>query len=148
MEAYQSYIWNATARLLIQGGCSQGAMVEAPDPFGRMLFPEAASVPVELRALDVPILGHKSKLEEPWQAAARSVLANEGITTAELEIPGLRRPYFGEARRPLFVAAREFRMGQPQRDEFAQGPPRLRRRLEFVLPRGAYATVLLRAMGQ
>jgi tRNA(Glu) U13 pseudouridine synthase TruD len=61
-------------------------------------------------------------------------------------VPGLRRPDFGEAPRGLFAEAAGFALDPPTADElFAD---RLRRSVRFELPRGAYATVLLRALGQ
>jgi tRNA pseudouridine13 synthase len=147
VHAYQSHLWNATARRLVAERCSQpGPIIAAADPFGEMLFPAAASVPQELAELNLPVLGQASTLREPWRAAAGAVLAEEEITTAMLRIPGLRRPRFAEVPRRLFVAAGGFSMSPPEPDDAR--PRRLNRILSFDLPRGAYATVVLRALGQ
>ena len=148
VEAYQSHLWTATARLLIAQRCAEaGPILEAADPFGKMLFPASAAVPEDLRGLVLPVLGHDSPLEEPWKSAAEAVLTNEGLTTADLSIPGLRRPSFGAAPRPLFVTAEGFVAAPAEHDEITGGR-RFKRALQFNLPRGAYATVLLRALGQ
>jgi tRNA(Glu) U13 pseudouridine synthase TruD len=132
-----------------------------------MHFPASASIPPELAGLDLPILGRDSPLLEPWRSAAQAVLSEESITTAMLRVPGLRRPHFGQATRRLFVAAANFSLSPPEADAppaDASAPPsagkrpadrsktkrptRFSRTLSFDLPRGAYATVLLRALGQ
>jgi len=147
VHAYQSYLWNTTARRLVAARCAgPGPVLAAKDPFGEMLFPAPQNVPADLTDLDLPVLGRDTALGEPWRAAAEETLAEEGITTALLRIPGLRRPQFGEAPRRLFVSATGFEMAPPEKDD--QGPRRLKVTLRFDLPRGAYATVLLRALGQ
>jgi len=143
--AYQSWLWNATARRLVVERCGEtGPVLSVEDPFGEMLFPAAACVPDDLAGLELPLLGYKSELGGPWAAAAAAVLADEGISTAQLRIPRVRRPFFGEEPRPLFVRAAEFTCAAPEQEE----RNRFARTLAFQLPRGAYATVVLRALGQ
>ena len=147
VHAYQSHLWNATARRLVAARCAgPGPVLAVKDPFGEMLFPAPGNVPADLADLELPVLGRDSPLAEPWRAAAEETLAEEGLATAMLRIPGLRRPQFGEAPRRLFVRAERFEMTPPEKDDLA--PRRLKVALSFELPRGAYATVLLRAMGQ
>ncbi len=78
----------------------------------------------------------------------REVLAAEGIELSKLRVPGLRKPFFGEAPRPLFVRAAAFSISQPEPDELSSRQDKLKRTVRFDLPRGAYATVVLRALGQ
>jgi tRNA pseudouridine13 synthase len=148
VEAYQSWLWNRIARTLIGQRFPPDGVITAPDPFGTMVFPAAAAIGEELAALDLPLLGRDSPLLPPWQHAAETVLREEGITTVDLRVPGLRRPYFGQAARRLFVDAAGFSLSQPEAEEPGNKPLRLRRLLTFDLPRGAYAVVLLRALGQ
>jgi len=150
VEAYQSLLWNRVARRLAEriGG---EEVLRARDDFGEMAFPPAHRVEPAWRGQAVPVLGKNTALAEPWGEAARSVLEEEGLAPGDLRIPGLRRPFFGEAPRPMFVVASGFEMAGAAEDERAAGPrgaARLQRRLRFDLPRGAYATVVLRALGQ
>jgi len=98
----------------------------------------------------MPVLAKGSELAEPWGTFASEALAAEGITLEQLTIPGLRRPFFGEANRPLFVDATDFALGAWEPDEEASenSSKGLKRHVAFDLPRGAYATVVLRALGQ
>ena len=43
-----------------------------------------------------------------WASAASAVLEEEGITTKDLRIPGVERPWFAEVERQLFVEAEGF----------------------------------------
>jgi tRNA pseudouridine13 synthase len=146
--AFQSHLWNDAARRIMRqiGGAERAFEVE--DPFGPMVFVDAPAVPQSWRELVMPVLGKGSELREPWGGAAKASLASVGLSApSELRIRAFRRPYFGEAERPLFVRASGFVAGAPVRDELIPKGKRLRRELRFTLPRGSYATVLLRALG-
>ena len=150
VQAYQSFLWNEIARDLVETACGgPRAMLTYDGRFGKMSFPHAANVPSDLVDLDLPVLGYKSELKAPWNAAAERVLTREGLTgTDALRIRGVRRPFFGEAPRNLFVSAERFDLSATQPDASAPESLRLLRQLSFDLPRGAYATTLLRALGQ
>lgn len=85
-------------------------------------------------------------LVEPWAAAAQHVIAEHNLTTGDLRIPGLKRPFFGKAERPLFARAGGFSLTPRHPDELT--PKRFKVVVAFDLPRGSYATVVLRALGQ
>jgi tRNA pseudouridine13 synthase len=141
VEAYQSWLWNAVARETVP---RDGAIV-ADDPHGALVFPAPTRVSAALRALRLPHPSPETVPSRPWGEAMARVLADEGVALADLQIRGARRPRFGVAPRPLFVHARGYRAGAVAPDESGDG---LKRTLAFSLPRGAYATVLLRALGQ
>lgn len=167
VEAYQSMLWNQTARRMMNGlaaeaGAAQASapdggaggdpshraeLIRTPDEFGEMVFPPATLVPEAWRDMEMPVLAKNTRLEGPWREAASDALREEGIGVEQLKIPGVRRPFFGDAMRRLFVRAAGFSLSAPERDELG-GPGALRRTASFDLPRGAYATVVLRALGQ
>ena len=152
VEAYQSHLWNATASELIGHRCPADRVWEAGGEeeeaaaggLAVMRFVAAGAVGPELAGLVVPLAGPQTKLRPPWSHALRAVMERERLRLSELPIPGLRRPFFGEAERTLFADAEGFAISPPQAERKGQ----LRRTLRFRLPRGAYATVLLAAMGQ
>ncbi len=145
VEAWQSLLWNRTACKLIEAHGPVARVLD--DTFCRIAFPVPSTVHAKWRSLMLPVLGKNSELHEPWKAAAEAVLAEEGITTAELKIPGLDRPWFAEVERQLFIEATNFHAANPQQDETQEASVRFKRTLSFTLPRGCYATVLLRAVG-
>ncbi|HYD00487.1 MAG TPA: hypothetical protein VEB22_04615, partial [Phycisphaerales bacterium] len=113
---------------------------------GEMLFADAAVVPGDLRTLNLPLLAPSVQLEPPWAEAASGVLMEAKMTVADLRIPGLKRPFFGAADRNLLAAATAFSLSKSAEDELTPG--RIKRTAAFELPRGGYATVVLRALGQ
>jgi tRNA(Glu) U13 pseudouridine synthase TruD len=90
-------------------------------------------------------MGGEAHSAEVRAAIAESLRA-ENVHADDLRIPGLDRPFFGAAWRPLAVRVERFAISKTERDELATGD-RLRRTVTFDLPRGAYATVVLRALG-
>jgi tRNA(Glu) U13 pseudouridine synthase TruD len=58
-----------------------------------------------------------------------------------------RQPNFDAFPRPLMLKAEQFTAGGAQRDDLTDGNWG-KVELSFALPRGSYATVLLRALGQ
>jgi tRNA pseudouridine13 synthase len=147
--AYQSYLWNAIARKLVEKECApRGQVLYVEDTFGAMLFPTRESLPPELLALELPLLAKKTELIEPWKQSAEEVLAAEGIAVSDIQIPGVRRPFFGEEPRALFFTTQDFELAPALKDETAGDKSRMKRTVTFSLPPGSYATVLLRALGQ
>ncbi len=160
VEAYQSHLWNEAARLLARRIADDTPPAEtgnedrirgprllrSDDPYGDMLFPIAAAVSERWRTLVLPLLSRRTRLEDPWADAVSTVLSEEGLTLDDLRIPGLRRPFFGEAPRTLFADADGFELSRAEPDELTPG--RLCVTVSFDLPRGAYATVVLRALGE
>ncbi len=132
VEAYQSWLWNLIADRFIEGHAMHG-----PNDSNALLD------------LSIPTLGPGVVIEGPWATAAQETLASEGLTPESMTIPGLRRPAFGVVTRPLYVRASGTVLSEPFEDEFAAARSSKRRaiRLSFSLPRGSYATVLLRELG-
>lgn len=151
VEAYQSHLWNAITRELahaISEATAQRAF-EAEDLFGPMIFPRAAAITPAFLAFPIPMPSPRAVYHECLSEIVAGVLADEGVALESLRIPGLARPYFGGGDRPFVATARAFRIEPPVPDEFAGGgSANLACTVSFELPRGAYATVLLRALGQ
>lgn len=153
VEAFQSHLWNRTAHALAAGAAGGPAQcLRSDDEYGEMLFLRAQELRSPrgkaLAELNLPVLGPETKLLEPWREAALDSLEREGLIQSSLVIPGLRRPFFGEADRAFIARASRFEMTAPIRDDLDSSGKRLRRTLRFDLPRGSYATVVLRAIGQ
>jgi tRNA pseudouridine13 synthase len=147
--AYQSYLWNETARRLIEKTCTEhGRVLVVDGDYGQMLFPETVATPPELAELNIPLLARKTELAGVWKEAAEETLKTEGVELSELHIPGVRRPFFGEEPRALFFVTEGFKLAASAPDETAGDRSRAKRLIEFSLPPGCYATVLLRALGE
>jgi len=150
VEAYQSHLWNRIAAEVVREFARARGVdaIEADDDFGVMRFLTADALDERDCAIEVPTLCHTTMLAPPWGVHAERILREEGLRIDQLRVPGLRRPEFGEAWRALFIRAERFEMTPAERDEFDERGLRGKRRLRFELPRGAYATVVLRALGE
>ncbi len=151
VEAYQSHLWNAIARELAHALSETTAqsIFEAPDNFGPLLFPRVAALTPAFRAMSIPTPSPRSIMPECLSEIVTGILADEGLTLGALRIPGLARPYFGGGDRPFIAQARAWTISETFVDEFTLGVrANMACTVGFELPRGAYATVLLRALGQ
>lgn len=161
VEAFQSVLWNETVRRFVSG--LPGQKHATPDEFGEMVFPFARTLGDDVRGMEIPMFAPSTVLAEPWKAAAEAALAEQGVRLEDLRVPMLRRPQFGEAMRPVVMRCTGFAISPPLADELDQRNPmnptdhamgpggavaRYKRVVEFDLPRGSYATVVLRALGQ
>ena len=147
VEAFQSHLWNAVAAALVRSTPPEDLIPSSDVANDGMVFPTSPHWTPERRQLHVPMLCGSTRLEGAWGRAAGDVLAAEGLSIEQLRVPGLRRPAFSEASRPLLAAAGHATVTASEPDELGRAG-RLKRTLRFDLPRGAYATVLLRALGQ
>jgi tRNA pseudouridine13 synthase len=145
VEAFQSLLWNRAAARILRAACPR--VIETPSPFGALVFPEFSCVPPDLRSLRAPMPSSEMTSDDLWGKAMLTELMAEGLTAPHLRVPGLRRPTFGAGTRSLFVNLPDFLLDDPAPDDLSRCPGRLKRRVVFTLPRGAYATVVLRALG-
>jgi len=151
VEAFQSHLWNAIVRELsdaVADSTVQSAFT-ADDIYGALVFPRATAFTPAFLELGIPLPSPRAIMPECLAEIVAGVLADEGVELGKLRIPGLQRPWFGGGDRPFVARARNFTLSAPMHDEFAGNSPlNLACRASFELPRGAYATVLLRALGQ
>jgi tRNA pseudouridine13 synthase len=151
VESYQSYLWNAIVRELSDALAEATAQraFEADDAFGPLIFPRASALTPAFRELGIPMPSPRAIMPECLSVIVDGILADEGITLGQLHIPGLQSPWFGGGERPFVSRVRNWSISAPMDDEFAgNSPANLACRVGFELRRGAYATVVLRALGQ
>ena len=149
VDAYQSHLWNATAANLVRSIPDVQTVDSSNIEDDGFVFPAANHWTPPRQQLEVPMLAADTLLTPPWGDAARRALEAEGIRIDQLRIPGMRRPAFSSSLRAIFARASNVAVTAPEKDELATTTTaRFKRTLAFSLPRGTYATVLLRALGQ
>lgn len=150
IEAYQSHLWNRIAARVAAHAVPPAKLFTAADEAGPLIFPDAAALPADRFDLDLPLPAPDAIPPSTWKSVYEQVLAEDGLTLDRMKIPGIRRPFFGAAPRSLLVRASALSLGKAEPDETASktSPKNLKFSVEFDLPRGAYATVVLRALGQ
>lgn len=144
LAAYQSDLWN---RIL----CRWLAQCFAPA--------DLATLRLKHRTLLAPrrSLAHPCTLTFPlpsarvkpgpeyadWLPLAEEVLREDGLTLAQMQVKGLRKPYFAKGDRFAFVSPDHLTLTQEADDLH---PGRLKCHLHFDLPRGSYATILIKRL--
>ncbi|MCX6565615.1 MAG: tRNA pseudouridine(13) synthase TruD [Candidatus Aminicenantes bacterium] len=140
---FQAHLWNETLRRILRA--RNIAAAEVPGREGPYLFwreiPEADLS--ALRALHLPTAA--AKMEFPDREAEilfHAVLAEKSLTRADFRTRELRRVRFQSFLRPAAVVPVDFRVLERGSDELHPGRKKIV--LRFALPRGSYATILVK----
>jgi tRNA pseudouridine13 synthase len=149
LNAYQSYLFNEILSGWLEAlGREHGfSLLSRSYRHGRFLYPEklTAGLLDRLRDSQLPVPGFDSEVRDPAvREVAEEVLAREGISWGDLRVRQMSRMRVHGVERSALVFPRELEVGAPAADELYPG--RLRMTLQFFLPRGSYATLLLKRM--
>jgi tRNA pseudouridine13 synthase len=147
LSVYQSYLWNRMLARWLREHCRKSDLREVdlrlgPAPFPAELDPQQREA---WKTLQIPLPSARLKLDEsdPLFALVNAVLAEERLSLAELRVRGVRDLFFSKGVRsaaciPSGLTA-EF-----GGDELRAGRQKLI--LSFELPRGCYATMVVKAL--
>lgn len=149
LGAYQSLIWNRMLASCVRDHCDveQLAFIRlktGPAPVPRQM---AAEVRTKLLSMMLPLPSARLPMDSdavwaPWVEAA---LHDQGHTLHEMKLPGLRKPFFSKGDRPAFVEPVNLSAGDDHDERYAD---RFKAVLRFELPRGSYATILVKRLTQ
>lgn len=145
LSAYQSKLWNRLLdRWVVRHARPKQLIRLAPAAGGwhllRRLGPEDRDF---WRGCALPLPSARLQLEpgDPVAAAVQEILADEGLTLDQMKVPGLRKPFFSKGERPAWFWPDGLTVDRAA-DELHAGRKKLR--LRFTLPRGCYATMLIK----
>ena len=147
LAAYQSDLWNRCLATFIGSEVAidqqfRVQLATAEVPFFRALGEE------ELNRLEdqvLPLPSARLHLEEgPVQQLYEQVLGSQGMALRELRVKYPRDSFFSKGDRSVIVRPSEFRADLSGEDELNDGRQRVTLRL--VLPRGSYATILVKRL--
>jgi tRNA pseudouridine13 synthase len=149
LNAYQSFLFNEILSARLRGLAAEHGfrLLSRSYRHGRFLYPESlpAGLAERLRSESLPVPGFDSEVADPdVRAVAEAVLAGEQIGWSDLRVRQLSRLSVHGVERAALVLPRDLKVGGPAQDELYPGRHRLD--LEFFLPRGSYATLLLKRM--
>jgi tRNA pseudouridine13 synthase len=142
LSAYQSWLWNRTLAAMIR---------TLPDPYeveyaaGRHVFYRSLT-PADhdrLAELAIPLITPSQKFEGETAGIVASLLQDEQIEQRQFRLKKLAKTFFGKGVRDALIAPAGLR-SSPGTDEL--NPGRRSLTLTFELPKGAYATVLLKRL--
>ena len=147
LAAYQSDLWNrCLAARLIQSVHSDRLyavqLATSQVPFFTGL---SADEDRELGGLTMPLPSARLHLEPgPLLDLYERVLAEQGLSLRELRVKYPRDSFFSKGERQAIVKPENLRIDRHSDDDLNPGRQRLT--LEFILPRGAYATILVKRL--
>jgi tRNA pseudouridine13 synthase len=145
LSAYQSYLWNKVLALWLTHTLGAANLTDVELKLGRV--PAPVRVPEEHRAawgaLTLPLPSARVKPEPgaPWMPIVEAVLKDEGLTLAELKVKGMQKPFFSKGDRAACVRPENL-SSSAEPDDVNKGRAKLT--LTFDLPRGSYATMLVK----
>jgi len=149
LSAYQSHLWNCMLARWLRAHLrpEQWRPIELRlgiVPFHQNVDAEQLQ---ELAALQLPLPSARLKLEEddPRAELVRAVLAEEGLELRQMQIKGIREMFFSRGERAALCLPCDLRH-EFAPDENHRGRDKLI--LDFELPRGSYATLLVKAITQ
>ena len=143
-SAFQSHLWNLTLARLIESVTrpEQRATVEfkvAALPIHRGLDPDQAAI---LTAARVPLPASRTPLPPgPIGELAREVAAGVGLAWEDLRVKHLKDVFFSKGVRPALFHAEGLTEEAGADDLY---PGRMKLGLGFDLPKGAYATLVVK----
>ncbi|HET6573362.1 MAG TPA: tRNA pseudouridine(13) synthase TruD [Fimbriiglobus sp.] len=143
LAAYQSYLWNRMLDRWLRDNCPADALDEVSLKLGEFAVPLRPADGERWHGLTLPLPSARQKPEPgaEWCRIAKAVLAAEGLTLAALKVPGMNKPFFSKGERAACVRLTGVR-ADPGDDE--RHPGRRKLLLAFELPRGSYATMVVK----
>jgi tRNA pseudouridine13 synthase len=147
LSAYQSHLWNRMLAAWLVRHCPPENLVTAelrlgPVPMHQHLSPDTFAA---LSALSLPLPSARLKLEpdDPRGEYVQAVLAEEQLQLRDLQVRGIRELFFSRGERPALCLPADL-AGETGDDERNAG--RRKVLLRFALPRGAYATLIVKRL--
>ena len=145
LSAYQSYLWNRMLAAWLRRTLAADARAEVDLKLERVPVP--VRVPAERRpeweslSLSLPSARLKPDPAAPWLGVVEEVLKEEGLTLGELRVKGMQKPFFSKGDRAGCVRPAGLSHAAEADD---LNPGRRKLTLRFDLPRGSYATMLVK----
>jgi tRNA pseudouridine13 synthase len=143
---YQSYIWNESARRLLQLLLSRDAIFPMPYQAGTLLLHKDAPPDIlrKMREMTVPLLAPNTTFTDPVvEEAVNWVLGKEKLKLEDLRIKeSPKLLFFKHEERPFTVVPQKLVVGRQQPDEMNRGFIKVN--IAFTLPPGSYATLMVK----
>lgn len=142
ISAYQSWLWNRTLGAIIR---------TLPDPYevpyvaGHHVFYRTLEPATQdrLAELAIPLLTPGQRFEGPVADITARLLGEERVEQRQFRLKKLAKTFFGKGLRSAIVAPAALGSTTGE-DELGHG--RRKMRLSFELPKGSYATILLKRL--
>lgn len=146
LSAFQSELWNRLLAAQLRQSCPASQLFDVelktrPVPFFGELDDTARAA---LHGLQLPLPSARLKLDDgPLQELAARVVSDAGLEWRDLRVKYPRDSFFSKGWRNAVTVPHDL-TAVAASDELQ--PPRHKLTLRFVLPRGAYATILVKRL--
>jgi tRNA pseudouridine13 synthase len=145
LSAYQSHLWNRILARLLEHTCRPEQLVRVRLRLGEVPMHRGLDEAqrVALSALQVPLPTARLKIDaaDPRTPLIDSVLAEEGLKLSDLKFKGFREMFFSKGERAALCQIASLR-SEVEPDDLHAG--RVKLLLAFEMPRGAYATLVVK----
>ena len=144
LYAFQSHLWNRAVAGLIRSRTQPAERLVVSSEEGPLVFP-ATGLDLKLPGtFRIPGPRLEDVADEEQRALLQDALAAERLVPADFDIQNV--PGFGlkGEDRPLIIRPRHLRVRPAEPDKLNRGASMVR--VRFELPRGAYATLLVRRL--
>jgi tRNA pseudouridine13 synthase len=149
LSAYQSHLWNRMLARWLTQRCRPDQLVKVAlklgeVPMHRQLDPDQHQ---DLAAMQLPLPSARLHVDPDDARASlvNSVVAEEGLQLRQLQIKGIREMFFSKGERAALCMPAELHCDIAV-DELH--PERQKAKLAFELPRGCYATLIVKRIQQ
>ncbi len=145
LSAFQGHLWNRVLCSLLREVCRPEQLVAVALKPGDVLFPRDLDEPQRrlLAGLRIPYPSGRARFEPPLRPHVDAALAESGLDLAKLRIRSPRDSFFAKGDRLAMVSPGGL-ASEAADDE--QYPGRRKLLLRFDLPRGSYATILVKRL--
>ncbi len=142
VSAYQSWLWNRTLAELLRKlpGAYEVEYAAGRHVFVPTLTPADHDRLAELR---IPLITPSQEFAGELGGITQQLLASEGVEQRQFRLKKLEKTFFGKGLRPALMAPAGLKASGGA-DELNRGRQKLA--LSFELPKGSYATVLLKRL--
>ncbi len=141
LSAYQSDIWNRTLAKWLAAHFPAETLGNIALHRGGLPVPTVSDAEWEALVIPLPSARLKPPADAPWLPQLEAVMAEEGIALAGMKIKGMDKPYFSKGDRIARVKPSGWSC-TADADDLNRGRRKLT--LRFELPRGSYATMLVK----
>lgn len=154
LSAFQSHLWNRTLAAWLRGRFPADRLIGLRLKLDEVPVPRALSDAerAEVAEARLPLPSARLRYDDAvpaglpgWPDALGRVLADEGLALEQLKIRGPRMPFFSRGERPAWFRPADVSAADGPDDRH---PGRVALTLAFELPRGCYATLVVKRVTQ
>ncbi|MBI5435169.1 MAG: tRNA pseudouridine(13) synthase TruD, partial [Planctomycetes bacterium] len=145
LYAYQSHLWNRAVANLVRARTERAERLVVDSEEGPLLYPVTSAKLADLGAtFRLPGPGLEDVTHVEQRRALEEVLSRDKIGAADFDIRGVSGFQLKGEDRALFIQPGHLRVRPAEPDQ--ENPPHSLVKLRFDLPRGAYATLVVRRL--